>query len=54
MFFGTFLTWTEGNTTAMIGHMSDLFTDLTPLLIPIIAISVGLIVIGAIIRAIRG
>jgi len=51
---GTFITWTEEDTTAMIGHMSDLLTDLTPLLIPIIAIAIGLIIVGAIIRAIRG
>lgn len=51
---GTFLTWTGEDTTAMIGYMSDLFEDLTPLLIPIIAVAVGLIVVGAIIRAIRG
>jgi len=51
---GTFLTWTTEDTTAMIGHMSDLFTDLTPLLIIIIGIGMGLIIVGAIIRAIRG
>jgi len=54
MLVGTFLTWTTEDTTSMIGYMSDLFTDLTPLLIPIIAIAVGIIVVGAIIHAIRG
>lgn len=51
---GTFLTWSAEDTTAMIGHMSDLFTDLTPLLIIVFGIDMGLIVVGAIIRAIRG
>lgn len=54
IFLGTFLTWTGDDTTAMIGYISDLITDLTPLLIPVIAIGIGLIIIGAIIRAIRG
>jgi len=54
MIFGTFLTWTTEDTTAMLGYMSDLIGDLTPLLIPIIAVAVGLIIVGAIIHAIRG
>jgi len=53
-FLGTFFTWTPENTTTMIGYMGDLLDDLTPLLIPIIAVAVGLIIVGAIIRAIRG
>lgn len=51
---GTFLTWTGEDSTAMIGHMSDLFTDLTPLLVIIIGIGVGLMVVQAILKAIRG
>lgn len=51
---GTFLTWEAGDTTEMLGYVSDLITDLTPLLIPIIAVGVGLIVVSAIISAIRG
>jgi len=51
---GTFLTWSGDDTTAMIGYMSDLFTDLSPLLIIIIGIGMGIIVVGAIIKAIRG
>lgn len=54
VFLGTFLTWTGADTTAMIGYMSDLITDLTPLLIPIIAVGIGLIIVSAIMRAIRG
>jgi len=51
---GTFLTWAPEDTTAMIGYMSDLFTDLTPLLVIIVGIGVGLIVVQAILKAIRG
>lgn len=54
IFLGTFLTWASEDTTAMIGYIEDLFDDLMPLLIVIIAVGVGLIVVGAIIRAIRG
>ena len=54
LFVGTFLTWEEAHTTLMLGYAKDLITDLTPLLIPIIAIAIGLIVVGAIIKAIRG
>lgn len=49
-----FIDWTQEMTDDMIGYMKDLLTDLTPLLIPIIAIGVGLIIVGVIIRAIRG
>jgi hypothetical protein len=38
----------------MLGYVKDLITDITPLLLPIIAISVGLIIVIAIIRALRG
>jgi len=51
---GVFIDWTDEMTTSLLGRIKDLITDLTPLLIPIIAIGVGLIVVGAIIRAIRG
>jgi hypothetical protein len=54
MIFGTFITWTPENTTTLLGYIESLISDLTPLLIPIIAIGVGLIIIGAIVRAIRG
>lgn len=50
----TFIDWTSQNTTDMLGYVKDLITDITPLLLPIIAISVGLIIVIAIIRALRG
>jgi len=54
MFYGTFLTWDANTSNTMIGYMKDLFTDLTPLLVVIFGIGVGLIIVGAVIRAIRG
>lgn len=51
---GTFFTWTDGMTTSMLGYVSSIFADISPILIPIIGVGVGLIVITAIIHAIRG
>lgn len=48
---GTFFTISEGNITAIIGYMSDLFTDLTPLLLLIVGVGVAMLLIGFIIRA---
>jgi len=50
----TFITWTDANTTSTIGYMQALITDLTPLLIPIIAIGLGLIIFSVIVKVIRG
>jgi hypothetical protein len=55
MFITTFMIpWTEEMTTTMLADVQGIITDISPLLVPIIAIGVGLIVIGAIISAIRG
>ena len=53
-FLATFIDWTPNMTNDMLDYMGDLIGDFTPLLVPSIAIGVGLIVVGAIIRAIRG
>ena len=50
----TFLTWTPQMTTDMIGYIEDIITDLTPLLVPIIAIGLGLIIFAVILKAVRG
>jgi len=50
---GTFFTITEGNITTMLGYISDLIEDFTPLLLPIIGVGVGLIIFWAIIKALR-
>jgi len=54
MLFGTFLTITSEDITAMLGYTADLIEDLTPLLLPIIGVMVGLLVFWAILNAIRG
>lgn len=51
MIFGTFLTIEEADMTAIIGYMSDLFTDLSPLLLLIVGVGVAMLVVGFIIRA---
>jgi len=51
--FLTFITWTPEMTASMIGYVEDLITDLTPLLIPIIAIGLGLIIFSVVVGVIR-
>jgi type II secretory pathway component PulF len=46
--------WTSQNTTDLLANITGVITDLTPLLTIIIGIGIGLIVVGAIISAIRG
>jgi len=48
------INWTSEMTTDLLANIQGVITDLSPLLVPIIAIGVGLIVVGAIISAIRG
>lgn len=50
---GTFFTITPEHINTMIGYISSFISDFTPLLLPIIAISLGLLVIWAIITAIK-
>ena len=50
----TFINWTSEMTTDFLSNITAIITDLSPLLVPVIAISVGLIVVEAIISAIRG
>jgi len=54
MFLGTFITWTDSQSDLLLGYISDLITDFLPLLTIIISVGIGLIVVGAIIKAIRG
>lgn len=51
MILGTFLTISEGNMTTLIGYMSDLFSDLSPLILLIVGVGVAMLVVGFIIRA---
>jgi hypothetical protein len=49
-----FLTWTADMTTAMMSNVTGLITDLTPLLLIVVGVGIGLIVFHAIVSAIRG
>lgn len=48
---GTFLEISEANMTTMIGYMSSLFSDLSPLILLIVGVGVAMLVVGFIIRA---
>ncbi|GAH94192.1 unnamed protein product [marine sediment metagenome] len=50
---GTFITITGENVTTTIGYIQDFLSDLTPLLLPIIAVAVGIFIFWAIVKAIR-
>jgi len=39
--------------TTMLGYSKDLITDLTPLMLPIIAIGIGIFIVVAIINVIK-
>jgi len=49
----TFATITPENITTMLGYVKDLILDLTPLLLPIIGVGLGIIILYAIISSIR-
>jgi len=51
--FGTFIDITSDNITAMLGYTKNLITDLTPLMLPIIGIGLGILVVWAIINSFR-
>jgi len=48
---GTFFTISEADMTAIIGYMSDLFTDLSPIILLMVGVAVAMLVIGFIIRS---
>ncbi|GAI36087.1 unnamed protein product [marine sediment metagenome] len=50
---GTFITITTEDITSMIGYIKDFLIDLTPLLLPIVAVAVGIFIFWAIVKAIR-
>ena len=49
-----FLTWTADMTTALLSNVTGIINDLSPLLIVIVGVGIGLIVFHAIVSAIRG
>jgi len=54
LFLGTFLTISEENVSDMLGYIGDIVSDLMPLMLPIMAVGIGLIIVYAIIHAIKG
>jgi len=51
---GTFFEFLPGDITALLGYVKSFVGDMTPLLLPIIAVSMGILILWAIIGAIRG
>lgn len=50
----TFFTFSGDDVATMTGYITDFLGDFTPLLLPIIAVGVGLIILTVIIKALRG
>jgi len=48
----TFFTISETDITTMLGYVGSLVEDLTPLMLPIIAIGLGIFIFWAIVKAI--
>lgn len=51
--FGTFIDILPADIDQMLGYSKDLITDLTPLLLPIIAIGIGIFIVVAIVNAVK-
>ena len=51
---GTFITWTDANTSTTLGYAGDLISDMTPLMIPVIAVGLGLLIFTVIVKTIQG
>jgi hypothetical protein len=49
----TFIDIGSDQITLMLGYVKDLLVDLTPLLLPIIGIGLGIIILYAIVNAIK-
>jgi len=49
----TFFSITEQDISTMLGYVGGLVGDLTPLMLPIIAIGLGIFIFWAIVRALR-
>lgn len=49
----TFFTIDQSNITTMLGYVEDIMLDFTPLLLPIIAVGVGIFIFWAIVKAIK-
>jgi len=51
MMAGTFVTISEADMATILGYMTDLFTDLSPIILLIVGVAVAMLVIGFIIRS---
>jgi hypothetical protein len=51
--FGTFFTITPENVSTTLGYTGAIISDMTPILLPIIAVFLGLIIFWAITGAIK-
>ncbi|MCJ7786774.1 hypothetical protein MUP06_00965 [Patescibacteria group bacterium] len=49
----TFFEFTGGDIVTMLGYIVDFLTDLTPLMLPLIAVSVGLLVYWGIVHSVK-
>ncbi len=50
----TFLAISTEDITTMLGYVEDLIGDLTPLLLPVLGVGLGIFIFWAIISAIKG
>lgn len=49
----TFFTFATSSMDTMLGYVGDFITDITPLMLPIIAIGLGIFIVLAIIKAFK-
>lgn len=49
----TFFTIQSTDVTSLLGYVGDFITDISPLLLPIVGIGVGIIIVVAIIGAVK-
>lgn len=47
-------TITPANMEEIIGYMSEIFSDLSPIILLIVGVGLGLMVVGVIIKSLRG
>lgn len=53
MIFGTFITITNEMMTDLLGYVGDLFTDVSPILLLVVAVLLCALFIGALISSFR-
>lgn len=50
---GTFISITASDTAEMVGYVESLLGDLTPILLPIVAVGMGIFIFWAIVKALK-